>query len=150
MLLKNSVYFLSILLVKTILLASILHSTEGFSFNKSKLEKSYKLNNENIIFIEQYERGNRIWEKNTKTNTFKNISHVWNFIALAERCETLKEENIYFAHNLEYWLGGGNNIDNPQIRIFRLFDNSPWRDSDLGIVPNMKWARKFCIFYKEE
>ncbi len=148
--LKNSIYFLSILLVKTILLTSILNSSEKFPFNKSELEKSYKLNNENIIFIQQYERGDRIWEKDTKANTYKNISHVWNFIALAKRCETIKEENIYFAHNLEYWLGGGNNIDNPQIRIFRLFDNSPWRDSDLGIVPNMKWARKFCIFYKEE
>ena len=72
---------------------------------------------------------------------------VWNFIGLAKYCDGIKEKNIYFANNLEYYLGGGTNIDNPQIRIFSLNDPSPWRDSDLGIVPSMKWAKEYCEFY---
>ena len=31
--------------------------------------------------------------------------------------------------------------------IFSLYDPSPWRDSDLGIVPNIEWANSFCNFY---
>ena len=68
---------------------------------------------------------------------------------MAKNCESVKEKNIYFAQNLEYWLGGGAIIDNAQIRIFKLNDPSPWRDSDLGIVPNMKWAKQHCTFYSE-
>ncbi len=82
-----------------------------------------------------------------KTKKFNNISFVWNFISLAKRCEGIKEQNIYFANNLEYYLGGGSKVDNPQIRIFSLNDSSPWRDSDLGIVPNMDWAKQYCEFY---
>ena len=128
---------------------SVLSHETKLPYDYFKTQAIYHLNNGKIIFIEQYGRRDRIWEKNTATNTFKNISHVWNFIAFAERCEGIKEENIYFAHNLEYWLGGGTNIDDPQIRIFRLNDSSPWRDSDLSIVPNMDWAKQFCTFYKK-
>ena len=116
-------------------------------FDTSQLEKLYLLDNGNIIYIEQYERGDRIWEKDISTGEIINISFVWNFIALAKSCEGIKEENIYFATNLEYYLGGGSNIDNAQIRIFSLHDPSPWRDSDLGIVPNMEWTRQWCEFY---
>ena len=116
-------------------------------FDTSQLEKLYLLDNGNIIYIEQYERGDRIWEKDISTGEINNISFVWNFIALAKSCEGIKEENIYFATNLEYYLGGGSNIDNAQIRIFSLHDPSPWRDSDLGIVPNMEWTRQWCEFY---
>ena len=125
----------------------VLGNENNLPFDKSNLEKTYQLDNGNIIYIEQYERGERIWEKDISTGKINNISFVWNFIALAKSCEGIKEENIYFATNLEYYLGGGTNIDNAQIRIFSLHDPSPWRDSDLGIVPNMESTKQWCIFY---
>ena len=116
-------------------------------FNNSNLQSSYVLDNGKEIYIEQFERGDRIWEYNSDDQSFKELTFVWSFIALAKNCEGIKEKNIYFASNLEYYLGGGTNIDNPQIRIFSLNDPSPWRDSDLGIVPDMSWAKQFCEFY---
>ena len=116
-------------------------------FDNSNLQSSYILDNGNEIYIEQFERGDRIWEYNSQDQSFKELTFVWNFIGLAKYCEGIKEKNIYFANNLEYYLGGGTNIDNPQIRIFSLNDPSPWRDSDLGIVPDMNWAKQFCEFY---
>ena len=92
--------------------------TENIPFNESSIKKSYKLTNGDIIFIEQYERGNRIWKKDMKTKTYNQVAFIWNFISLAKNCEGIKEKNIYFAQNLEYWLGGGAKIDDPQIRIF--------------------------------
>ena len=74
---------------------------------------------------------------------------VFNFIALAEKCEFIKKNNIYFAQNREYWFGGGAIIDNAQIRIFELYDKTPWRDSDLGITPDMEYAKQWCKFYKK-
>ena len=124
-------------------------SEKEFPFNQKNIEKVYQLENGNKIYIEQYERGDRIWEENIVTDKITNISFVWNFIALAKECEGVKEKNIFFANNLEYYLGGGTNIDNPQIRLFSLYDPSPWRDSDLAIVPNMEWTNTFCNFYDE-
>ena len=141
------------LLLHVLLLLSIpmvvLGNENNLPFDKSQLEKTYQLDNGNIIYIEQYERGDRIWEKDISTGKINNISFVWNFIALAKWCEGVEEEDIYFATNLEYYLGGGSNIDNAQIRIFSLHDPSPWRDSDLGIVPNMEWTKSQCVFYDE-
>ena len=117
-------------------------------FNLDNVQSIYKLNNGNKIYIEQYERGDRIWEEDITSKKINNISFVWSFISLAENCEGIENENIYFATNLEYYLGGGTNIDDPQIRIFSLHDPSPWRDSDLGIVPNIEWANSFCNFYQ--
>jgi len=117
-------------------------------FKLDNIQSIYKLNNGNKIYIEQYERGDRIWEEDILSNEINNISFVWSFISLAENCKGIENENIYFATNLEYYLGGGTNIDNPHIRIFSLYDPSPWRDSDLGIVPNIEWANLFCNFYK--
>ena len=116
-------------------------------FKLDNIQSIYKLNNGNKIYIEQYERGDRIWEEDILSKKINNISFVWSFISLAENCKGIENENIYFATNLEYYLGGGTNIDNPQIRIFSLYDPSPWRDSDLGIVPNVEWANSFCNFY---
>ena len=116
-------------------------------FKKSNLQSSYKLDNGKEIYIEQFERGDRIWEYNSQDQSYKALTFVWSFIALAKNCEGVNEKNIYFASNLEYYLGGGTNIDNPQIRIFSLNDPSPWRDSDIGIVPHMKWAKQYCEFY---
>ena len=79
---------------------------------------------------------------------FKEISKVWAFIDLASKCEMVDGYNIYFANILEYWFGGGTIIDDPEIRIFDLYDESPWRDTDLGITPSMNYAKEFCTFYK--
>jgi len=116
-------------------------------FKKENVKKIYQLENGNKIYIEQFERGDKIWEKDKSSNEFRNIAFVWSFIDLAKSCEGINERDIYFANNLEYYLGGGTKIDNPQIRIVSLKDPSPWRDSDLGIVPNIKWAKQFCVFY---
>ena len=118
-------------------------------FNLDNVQSIYKLNNGNKIYIEQYERGDRIWEEDISSNKINNISFVWSFISLAENCEGIENENIYFAANLEFYLGGGTKIDNPQIRIFSLHDPSPWRNSDLGIVHSMDSVKDICTFYKD-
>ena len=117
-------------------------------FKLDNIQSIYKLNNGNKIYIEQYERGDRIWEKKYNSNQITKISHVWSFIALAKRCEGIESENIYFASNLEYFLGGGAIIDDPQLRIFSLYNPNPWRDSDLGIAKNMNNTKQWCEFYK--
>ena len=122
-------------------------NVKNLPFKKSNLQSSYTLDDGDIIYIEQFERGDRIWKYDVKNQTFKKLTFVWNFITLAKYCEGISEKDIYFAVNLEYYLGGGTKIDNPQIRIFSLDDPSPWRDSDLGIVPNIDWAKQFCEFY---
>ena len=73
---------------------------------------------------------------------------MWTFIDLASTCEWIDENNIYFANILEYWFAGGSNIDYPEIRIFDLYEPEPWRNSDLGISPDMKYAKENCTFYK--
>ena len=123
-------------------------SNETSSFKKDNLQAIYNLNNGNKIYVEQYERGDRIWEKKHNSNQINKISHVWSFITLAKECQGIKTENIYFASNLEYYLGGGAIIDNPQIRVFSLYNPNPWRDSDLGIVKNMNNTKQWCEFYE--
>ena len=137
---------LKIILIYLILISNT-YSEINYPFKKKNIQAEYKLDNNNMIYIEKFERGDRIWTYNIKTKKFNNISFVWSFISLAKSCEGIKEKNIYFASNLEYYLGGGSKIDDPQIRIFSLNDPSPWRDSDLGIVPNMDWAKQYCEFY---
>ena len=117
-------------------------------FKDSHLKAIYQLDNGNIIYIQRYERGNKIWERVKDSKELKEITFLWGFIALAKWCESIEERNIYFATNLEYWFGGGTKIDYSQIRIFNLYDPSPWRDSDLGIAPNMKYAEHLCEFYE--
>ena len=119
-----------------------------FPWKEFHVEKIYLLDNGKIIYIEQHDRGNRIWEKNEKTNEIKEISGLWEFIDLARQCESIKERDIYFGTNLEYYLMGGTNIEHPTIRIFNLYDSSPWDDSDLDIVPNMDHAKSRCTFYE--
>ena len=76
------------------------------------------------------------------------IRYISKEFSFNESIDYLQGESFFIEdNNLEYYLGGGTNIDNPQIRIFSLNDPSPWRDSDLGIVPNMKWAKEYCEFY---
>jgi len=139
--------FLSFFFTAFLANATEIPSIDNLPFDRLNLQSSYLLDNGNEIYIEQFERGDRIWEYNSQDQSFKELTFVWNFIGLAKHCESINEKNIYFANNLEYYLGGGTNIDNPQIRIFSLNDTSPWRDSDLGIVPSMKWAKEYCEFY---
>jgi len=140
-------YLLLRIIVIYLILISNTYSEIIYPFKKENIQSKYTLDDYNMIFIEQFERGDRIWNYNIKTKKFNNISFVWSFISLAKRCEGIKEQNIYFASNLEYYLGGGSKVNNPQIRIFSLNDPSPWRDSDLGIVPNIDWAKQHCEFY---
>ena len=118
-------------------------------FNLDNIQSIYKLNNGNKIYIEQYERGDRIWEEDISSKKINNISFVWSFISLAETCEGIENENIYFAANLEYYLGGGTKIDNPQIRIFSLREPKPWRNSDLAIIYSMDSVKDICVFYPD-
>ena len=117
-------------------------------FEDSHLKAIYQLDNGNTIYVQRFERGDRIWEKKIDSNEIKEITFLMNFIALAKWCESINETDIYFGQNREYWLGGGANIDYPQIRIFSLYDPTPWRDSDLGIVHNMERAKQWCVFYE--
>ena len=116
-------------------------------FENSRIKTIYQLDNKNIIYISRFERGDIIWEKKYGSKSINEISFVMNFIAIAKWCEGINEKNIYFAQNREYWLGGGAIIDYAQIRVFNIYDSSPWRDSDLGIVDNMKSAEDSCEFY---
>ena len=118
-------------------------------FKKENIKAIYKINNGNLIYIQSFERGDRIWELKKNSKELIEISIVFNFIALAEKCEFIKKDNIYFAQNREYWFGGGAVIDNAQIRIFELYDKTPWRDSDLGITPDIEYAKQWCKFYKK-
>ncbi len=140
---KFILFFLVLISVKNFTLAN-----ETSSFKNDNLQAIYHLDNGNKIYIEQYEKGDRIWEKKYNSNQINKISHVWSFIALAKRCEGIESENIYFASNLEYFLGGGAIIDDPQIRVFSLYNPYPWRDSDLGIVKNMNNTKQWCEFYE--
>jgi hypothetical protein len=129
-----------------LLIPCVVFSEDNLPFDKSTLEQTYKLDNGNTIYIEQTGMNDAIWEKDLKTNKINKIAHVWSFIALAKSCESIDEKDIYFAQNKEYYLMGG--IDEePTIRIFDLHNKRPWRDSDLGIVPNMEWTKQWCVFY---
>ena len=116
-------------------------------YDDAEIEKIYKLDNGKFIYIEQFVRGHIIWEYNPETDKFKEISKVWTFIDLASKCEMVEGHNIYFANILEYWFAGGTIIDYPEIRIFSLYEPNPWRNTDLGISPDMSYAKKYCNFY---
>ena len=42
-------------------------------------------------------------------------------------------------------MGGWN--EDPDIRIFNLYNPQPWHDNYLEIVPNMKYVSNLCKFY---
>ena len=112
------------------------------------IKSIYNINDGRTIIVENRPRGNTIWEVNKNTKRLNRISDVWNFIDLAQRCERISENNIYFAHNLEYWFNGGTNIDFQAIRIFSLDNPKPYNDNYLGISPSMSYAKEWCTFYK--
>ena len=68
-----------------------------FPFDIKNIEKIYKLSNGNIVFIEQYERGDRIWELDKGTGNVNQLSFVWSFIALAQKCEHIKGGGYIFC-----------------------------------------------------
>ena len=69
-------------------------------YKDAEIERIYKLDNGKYIFIEQWGRGDVIWEYDPFKDEFKEISKVWTFIELANKCEMIDSENIYFAkHN---------------------------------------------------
>ena len=115
--------------------------------DEAVIERIYKLNNGKYIFIEQFIRGHIIWEYDKSLDKFKKISNVWGFVDLASECEQISSKDIYFATTTEYWFAGGLKIDNPEIRIFELYEPNPWRNTDIGITPDMKYAREWCTFY---
>ena len=145
---KKIIILIFLLFQFTISYSSEILKITKLPYKDAEIERIYKLDNGNFIYIEQWVRGNIIWEYNPLEDKFKRISQVWSFLDLAKKCDQIKKNNIYFANNLEYWFAGGTNIDYPEIRIFDLYDPSPWRTSDLGITPDMEYAKSFCIFYK--
>ena len=112
------------------------------------IKSIYNINDGRTIIVENRPRGNTIWEVNKNTKRLNRISDVWNFIDLAQSCERISENNIYFAQNLEYWFNGGTNIDFQAIRIFSLDNPKPYNDNYLGISPSMSYAKEWCTFYK--
>ena len=141
--------FISFVLFFLILNNALIADDFKLPFKKENLKAIYEIDNGNWIYIQSFERGDGIWERKKNSKDIKEISIVYNFIAIAEECEFIKQNNIYFAQNREYWFGGGAIIDNAQIRIFELNDETPWRDSDLGITPDMDYAKEWCKFYKK-
>ena len=140
---RHCIYIFLLLLIPITLSAQ----QTKYPHSPFRIQAIYQLDDGNKIYIEHYERGNVIWKEDSKTGKFTELAKIWNFIALAKSCESIHEKNIYFATNLEYYLMGGV-VYEPTIRIFDLTNKHPWRDSDLGIVPDMKWAKEWCEFYK--
>ena len=141
--------FISLILFFLIINNTLIADDFKLPFKKENLKAIYEIDNGNWIYIQSFERGDRIWERKKNSKDIKEISIVYNFIAIAEECEFIEQNNIYFAQNREYWFGGGAIIDNAQIRIFELYDETPWRDSDLGITPDMEYAKEWCKFYEK-
>ena len=109
--------------------------------------KSFKIEENKFIYVAQGDFNQFIFEFDRSANTIKQVSIVWNFIALAKECEGIDQKNIYFAQNKEYYLRGGWN-ENPDIRIFDLYNPQPWHDNYLEIVPSMNYVGNFCKFYE--
>ena len=141
--------FISFVLFFLILNNALIADDFKLPFKKENLKAIYEIDDGNWIYIQSFERGDRIWERKKNSDDIKEISIVYNFIAIAEECEFIKQNNIYFAQNREYWFAGGAIIDNAQIRIFELYNDAPWRDSDLGITPDMEYAKEWCKFYEK-
>ena len=77
---KILIFFFIVFLVK----AEEVSTIKNLPFNKSNLQSSYLLDNGKEIYIEQFERGDRIWEYNSQDQSFIELTFVWNFIGLAK------------------------------------------------------------------
>ena len=62
-------------------------------------------------------------------------------IVLQKSCPDNNLKNVNFAQNKEYYLMGGIDENSP-IRVFELYNPKPYRDTDLGMVPNMDYAKE--------
>ena len=66
---------------------------------------------------------------------------------IAKECADTNLKNVLFVAHKEYYLMGGIDEDAP-IRIHDLYNTQPYIDTALGSVPNMKYAKEWCEFYK--
>ena len=117
-----------------------------YPYKDFNVKSVYQLDDGKIIYIEQTGWGNTIWEKKNN-GKFKKISHVWFVAGIAKECADTNLKNVLFAAHKEYYLMGGIDEDAP-IRIHDLYNTQPYIDTALGSVPNMKYAKEWCEFYK--
>jgi len=117
-----------------------------YPYKDFNVKSVYQLDDGKIIYIEQTGWGNTIWEKKNN-GKFKKISHVWFVEGIAKECPDRNLKNVLFVAHKEYYLMGGIDEDAP-IRIHDLYNTQPYIDTALGSVPNMKYAKEWCEFYK--
>ena len=114
-----------------------------FPYPDMDIKNVYQLDNGKTIYIEQTAVGSTIWKKDETAKELKLVKHVWFFDGIAKSCPDDNLTNVLFATNKEYYYMGG--IDEtPPIRMYEL--NNPKRI--INEVPNMKWAKQWCTFYK--
>ena len=114
-----------------------------FPYPDMDIKNVYQLDNGKTIYIEQTAVGSTIWKKDETAKELKLVKHVWFFDGIAKSCPDRNLTNVLFATNKEYYYMGG--IDEtPPIRMYEL--NNPKRI--INEVPNMKWAKQWCTFYK--
>ena len=106
----------------------------------SSIKKVYHSKNKHIVVVSG-PMHDTIWEYDPKTKAKKVINHVWNFGALAKKCDGIKPDNIYFAQTKDYYFMGGYSETSP----FKIFD---LESNVLGIAPSIKYAKNFCKFYE--
>ena len=91
--------FINFILFFLILNNTLIADDFKLPFKKENLKAIYKIDDGNWIYIQSFERGDRIWERKKNSKEIIEISIVYNFIAIAEECEFIKQNNIYFAQN---------------------------------------------------
>ena len=70
---KKIIVFFLLLFQFTISHPSEILKIKKLPHKDANIERIYKLDNENFIYIEQYERGDIIWEYDAKANKFNEI-----------------------------------------------------------------------------
>jgi len=106
----------------------------------SSIKKVYLSKNKHIVVVSG-PMHDTIWEYDPKTKAKKVINHVWNFGALAKKCDGIKPDNIYFAQTKDYYFMGGYSETSP----FKIFD---LESNVLGTAPSLDYAKDFCKFYE--
>ncbi len=106
----------------------------------SSIKKVYHSKNKHIVVVSG-PMHDTIWEYDPQTKAKKMINNVWNFGALAKKCDGIRPDNIYFAQTKDYYFMGGYSETSP----FKIFD---LESNVLGIAPSIKYAKNFCKFYE--
>ena len=106
----------------------------------SSIKKVYLSKNKHIVVVSG-PMHDTIWEYDPQTKAKKMINNVWNFGALAKKCDGIRPDNIYFAQTKDYYFMGGYSETSP----FKIFD---LESNVLGIAPSIKYAKNFCKFYE--